>query len=237
MEKFFRKLIIGSPIEPLVRVLLNKPKSVAAPFDNSKSYWDRRYCVGGTSGAGSYGRLAQFKAEIINDFVLQHKVEKVIEFGCGDGNQLLLSNYKNYIGVDVSETAIRICKKKFVSDPTKTFLTSSSCFNQVADLALSLDVIYHLIEDEIYNSYMSTLFSSAQRFVIVYSSNFEENNGCDLHVRHRRFSDWVETNAHSFELIEHIRNSFPYDERDPKNTSFADFYIFKKLPDESSMVP
>jgi hypothetical protein len=32
---------------------------------NSLVYWQERYAEGGTSGAGSYGRLALFKAEVI----------------------------------------------------------------------------------------------------------------------------------------------------------------------------
>ena len=37
-----------------------------------------------------------------------------------------------------------------------------------AELALSLDVIYHLVEDTVYESYMGQLFDSATKYVIVY---------------------------------------------------------------------
>ncbi len=37
-------------------------------FDSS-AYWEERYIQGRNSGNGSYGRLAEFKAKIINDFV------------------------------------------------------------------------------------------------------------------------------------------------------------------------
>ena len=36
-------------------------------FD-SKKYWNDRYLKGNDSGSGSYGILAKFKADIINDF-------------------------------------------------------------------------------------------------------------------------------------------------------------------------
>jgi hypothetical protein len=32
-------------------------------FSGSKAYWENRYADGGNSGAGSYNRLADFKAE------------------------------------------------------------------------------------------------------------------------------------------------------------------------------
>jgi len=41
---------------------------------NSKKYWNDRYVKGQTSGAGSYNQLAQFKANVINDFVSLHLI-------------------------------------------------------------------------------------------------------------------------------------------------------------------
>ncbi len=68
-------------------------------FPGSDKYWEQRYAVGGNSGVGSYGKFANFKAEVINKFVREHKIKSVIEFGCGDGNQLKLANYPSYYTV------------------------------------------------------------------------------------------------------------------------------------------
>lgn len=35
-------------------------------FPGTADYWENRYAKGGTSGAGSYGRQAEWKAEIVN---------------------------------------------------------------------------------------------------------------------------------------------------------------------------
>lgn len=43
--------------------------------------------------------------------------------------------------------------------------------NETADLTLSLDVIYHLIEDNVFFTYMDRLFDSSTKFVIIYSLN------------------------------------------------------------------
>ena len=40
-----------------------------------------------------------------------------------------------------------------------------------ADLTLSLDVIYHLVEDDVFVSAMRALFDKAARFVVIYASN------------------------------------------------------------------
>ena len=116
---------------------------------SSKSYWENRYRKGGNSGSGSYNHLAKFKASILNSFIIKNHINTIIEFGSGDCNQLSLANYKNYIGYDVSQTAIKICKKKFKNDKTKTFIHLNDNFknNKKADLSISLEVIFHLIED------------------------------------------------------------------------------------------
>ena len=41
---------------------------------NSKEYWEKRYLSKNNSGAGSYGHLAEFKSEIINEFLDKHNI-------------------------------------------------------------------------------------------------------------------------------------------------------------------
>ena len=40
---------------------------------DSKKYWNNRYVKGGNSGAGSYNNLAQFKGDVINNFIKKMK--------------------------------------------------------------------------------------------------------------------------------------------------------------------
>lgn len=224
MRKTLKRLIVGTPLEPVVRAMLGRKAGLG--FTSSDKYWDERYRRGGNSGAGSYGRLAAFKAEVLNDFVARHGISSVVEFGSGDGNQLTLACYPSYTGVDVSETAVRACIKRFAQDPSKIFLTLAEYDRLRAELSLSLDVIYHLVENETYDTYMATLFDASERFVIIYASNKDEQPKA-RHVRHRKFTDWVTANQPTFRLIAHIPNQFPFDPEDPRNSSFADFYIFE----------
>lgn len=90
-------------------------------WKSSSDYWERRYRSGCDSGAGSYHRLAVFKADIINDFVRSNNIMSVIEWGCGDGNQLNYAQYPQYTGIDVSAKAVEICKKIFRGDNSKQF--------------------------------------------------------------------------------------------------------------------
>ena len=209
---------------------LFKSKAKTQYIESSSNYWDQRYLKNKDSGAGSYGRLADFKAEVLNEFVEANAIQSVIELGSGDGNQLKLANYKSYIGFDVSEEAIRMCKEMFQDDPTKQFflMDDPDQLDATADLSLSLDVIYHLIEDDVFEGYMNRLFDSSNKFVIIYSSNHE--GYLARHVRSREFTTWVDNQVSGqWQLKEMIKNRYPFDKTDPDNTSISDFYIYEKI--------
>ncbi|MDR0754739.1 MAG: class I SAM-dependent methyltransferase [Prevotellaceae bacterium] len=200
-------------------------------FTTSQQYWIARYKKGGNSGSGSYNRLAVFKAEVINKFIKENNISTVIEFGCGDGNQLRYFNFPSYTGYDISPMAVKRCANIFKNDKSKTFKLLSDKICETADLVLSLDVIFHLVEDITFMGYMERLFHSSKKFVIIYASNYDKQiiiNGQASHVRHRKFTEWIDENATNFKLIEHIPNKYPFKEDEPDITSFADFYIFEK---------
>lgn len=218
----------------------------AQPSDfSSSAYWENRYAAQGNSGAGSYGRLAEFKAEILNAFVAEHGLERVMEFGSGDGNQLTLMNFKKYTGFDVSHSVLQRTRQKFAGDPSKTFLHTDLYSGQTAELTLSLDVIYHLVEDGVYEAYMHRLFEAAEKYVIIYASDADSGNLPPVavpHVKHRGFLTWVRTHMPGWECVQHIPNRYPMPRSAGSNdtlqdTSFADFYIFRRRvpgPAESS---
>lgn len=197
-------------------------------FRDSSSYWEKRYQQGKTSGVGSYGRLAAYKAEVLNEFVAKSNVQSVIEFGCGDGTQLALAKYPSYVGVDVAQGSIALCEKRFAGDTSKSFYLTTKIPADLGqfDLALSLDVVYHLVEDQVFEAYMGSLFAHAGRFVVIYSSNKVEPSGVP-HVRHRLFTKWIEANASQWRKVGVIPNRYPEDPKRPDDTSFADFYIFE----------
>ncbi len=200
------------------------------PFETSGQYWEERYRAGGNSGAGSYGRLARFKAEILNGFVREHGIRSIVELGCGDGSQLGLAEYPSYVGVDVSQVAVSLCRQKYASDASKRFLASEEAQAEKprGEAAFSLDVIYHLVEDQVYEHYMRDLFDAATNWVVIYSSNRDEWVQ-DAHVRHRMFSRWIAEHAPAWKLHEKIAQRYRYEPGKEDETSFADFYIYRRI--------
>jgi hypothetical protein len=218
--------IIGPTARKLARIpIIARARRLA--FQGSTSYWESRYRNGGTSGAGSYGRLADFKAAILNEFVRTRNVCSVVEFGCGDGAQLELAEYPRYVGVDIATASVERCSARFAHDHTKHFYLSAGFPNSLGkfDLSLSLDVIYHLVEDSVFDAYMRSLFASSQRYVVIYASNYDAQTNTS-HVRHRKFTNWIAKNAREWQPVGYIPNRFPFDPTRPDDTSFADFHFF-----------
>ena len=191
----------------MLKRIIKKVRQIIFGF-SSGQYWNSRYEVGGTSGEGSYGKFARFKADAINRFMIEHRILSIIEFGCGDGNQLALINTSKYIGVDVSTNAVEKCRRLYRGDSGKTFLQLNKYRGEMADMGMSLDVIYHLVEDEIYEKYMETLFNASRKYVVIYSSNTDVLAGyvAKEHVRHRKFSALVESRYPQFRLINTVKN-------------------------------
>jgi hypothetical protein len=203
-------------------------------FKGSAEYWDDRYRAQGNSGTGSYDHLAQFKAEIINPFVAKHNIDMVMEFGCGDGNQLKLAKYPNYIGLDVSPTAVQMCHDIFKNDKSKSFLlyNSSAFFDNHhilnADLTMSLDVLYHLVEKEIFEKYLRDLFNTSKKYVIVYATDYDQKEEpIYQHENRRSFTRFVAKEFPNFKLIEQIKNKYEHVKKGEIGSD-CDFFIYEK---------
>jgi SAM-dependent methyltransferase len=227
-EKRRIRVPVRNLIRPLPGVRQFSLLRQRAAFRGSAPYWERKYARGGTSGPGSYDAAAEAKAAFLNDFVRARGIGSVIEFGCGDGNQLSLAGYPAYIGLDVSCSAVERCARRFADDPAKSFfLYDGACFTDraglfTADLAISLDVIYHLTEDAVFETYMTHLFAAGQRYVIIYATN-GERRGTAPHVRHRRFTPWVEARGQGWRLLEVTQGPNPGPDR-------ADFFTYERRP-------
>ena len=115
----------------------------------------------------------------------------------------------------------------FYFDNHKTFHKMDDYSGEKAELAISLDVIYHLIEDSVFETYMHCLFNAATAFVIIYSSNDEKIPNKAAHVKHRCFAKWVAKNKNKWKLQQVITNQYPWKGK-TETGSFSDFYIYTK---------
>lgn len=166
-------------------------------FD-SKLYWEKRYNTRQNSGAGSYGEECRWKADYVNKIINQYQIQSINDYGHGDCNQLkYINGFSSYYGYDVSKTIRSKCREQFSNSKYK-FIDDVADL-PFSDLSISLDVVYHLIEDEYYEDYLGNLFSNSN-YVIIYSTDFYKQESS--HVTHRNFSTYVDENFKNHKLID-----------------------------------
>ena len=85
-------------------------------------------------------------------------------------------NYEQYLGVDVSRSAVKACKKIFRTDSTKRFQT----YNPLRplkvgmfDATVSLEVLMHVIDEDAFVATLDNMFSHARKLVILHAPLFE----------------------------------------------------------------
>jgi SAM-dependent methyltransferase len=198
-------------------------------FPTSTVHWQRHYEHGGDSGPGSYGEYATYKANLINQVVRERSIRSIIELGCGDGNQLGYLKVDQYIGLDISKIAIKRCVARYGGDPTRSFIWYNQDYFHdplralSADCAMSLDVIFHLIEDDVFFRYMQTLFNCGRRFVMIYGWDEEEKQRHHVSVRVRKYSAYIAANIPNFRVALHVA----------KQGRFSDFYLYERMPNST----
>lgn len=148
---------------------------------NMIEYWERRYRTGGISGAGSRGSEAVVKAQLVQNLINVHDISSVLDLGCGDGYIASMIYAERYVGYDPSVSATKVAQEfcphlEFVNEvPDEEF-----------DLILSMDVIFHLVTDDLYRDYLELLFSERARQVLVYGTD-QHLTGAP-HVLHRNWT-------------------------------------------------
>jgi SAM-dependent methyltransferase len=183
---------------------------------------------------GDAQRALAFKADVLNALVAEQAITRVIEFGCGDGRQLERTPYPAYIGLDAARHAVLACKRRFAGDRTKSFflcdplawVDNHAVFQ--GELAISLDVLCYLVEDEVFDAYMACLFDAASRFVAVHSTNQDAPVKAQ-HIRHRRFTVWVARHRPEWALIRTVASRPPSEKETPTSVP-AEFFIFERKP-------
>lgn len=202
-------------------------------FD-SIGYWESRYAKGGNSGAGSYRDMCRFKTRTLNRLIKRNKIRSVIDFGCGDGNQIKSLKVDSYLGLEVSYTAIQKCKRVC---PDKQFMYYSPYNFKIDkgqyDMSVSVDVIYHIIEPELFQAHLTHLFISASKMVVIYAPNItgrefkeEFNISPDRHITFRKFTEVIKKRFPSWKLTQVIPNRYPVRDSDLTSGSLSEFFVY-----------
>jgi SAM-dependent methyltransferase len=150
-------------------------------------YWHNRYLDGKGSGPSSRGDVAAAKADRINR-LLDGTTRTVVDWGVGDGTVAAGIDANRYLGVDITQAALDLARAACGPRPGWSWLLYDPHLppplTVQADLALSLDVLFHLTDDQAYRTYLQLLFGSAPT-VFIRASNYDAPR--NDHMRRRRW--------------------------------------------------
>ena len=182
-------------------------KKITKRFIDSRNYWEDRYYYSGNSGKGSYAKDAIQKANFLNDTILNFGLSNVIDVGCGDGNNLKIFKSDFYFGIDVSKTVIEKNILTFKGHKNKKFFFLNNNYSKILNeinssikndesLIVSFDVIFHLVEDDVYKKHINFINNINACYCIITSSDIDiDYNPTVPHVRHRNYSNDLQRNG------------------------------------------
>lgn len=142
-------------------------------------YWEERYRRGGFSGAGSRGEEAAQKVQLVNDVVEANGVQSLLDLGCGDGHVAAGISVARYTGYDPAPSALALAREQ---RPDGHFMRTLPAGPMRFDMTLSMDVLFHLVDERTYAEYLEALFGYSD-LVLVYGTDKELQGRS--HVLHR----------------------------------------------------
>lgn len=173
------------------------------------------------------GDLLSWKASVVNSIIKENRVNSGLELGSGDGKFASLLSLKKYVGYDISDSAVTLANEKF-DNPNFRTSTKPPFFWRKFDITMSIDVIYHIVENRDFNKHMAKLFSAANTLVVIYSYPKKPSEKMSEHIKFNDFTSWAERQAPGWELVGQIPNKFPFDENYPNSTSKSEFFVYKR---------
>lgn len=152
-------------------------EQIGRSFQNAL-FWSFRYehFPERGSGVGSRGMNGEYKRELLREHGIE-SASSVLDVGCGDLEVIRPFELRKYIGIDVSQTAIRRARHIM---PEGLFLLGMDEGTPSADFVLCLEVLIHQPTAEEYNRVINFITARTKRTLIVsgYSSGSEaiDNN-------------------------------------------------------------
>lgn len=188
------------------------------PF-NTRRYWNRRYQRGSGSSFEPHEGVINFETGLINEFIKKHEIKSVLDMGCGDGSVFQrLRNLPIYHGMDISSIIIARMQQKYEKDDSRMFFEPHTMPDYYYDLVISIDTIYHLVNDHEYIDYLEKLEKKCKNYLIISSTNYNAYYGGG-YIRHRAFLKDIKDLG--FKLLKKVDSPFDTDQ--------CGYFVFEKL--------
>lgn len=157
--------------------VIDKINNVIKSNFNNSLFWNYRYFTNPElgSGIGSRGEFIEYKSKILKNIGIE-KAESVLDVGCGDLEIISKFKIKKYFGIDASDQALKIARKRY---PGGIFLNHEDRANApAAEFVVCLDVAIHQETREKYFDLINFLASKTDKTLIIsgYNNDIADNS-------------------------------------------------------------
>jgi len=151
----------------------------------------------------------------------KYDLKSISDVGCGECTLLpYLQGIRKYYGYDISPAVLSKVSKNAQDGFSKEFILLTNNTKIVSsDLVLSLEVIFHQVNDDEYLDYMRKLVNSNGEYLLILTMNegiLKTNHIKNRHIKYRDISKFMDSTNYS--LVE----KFPFTERT------STYYLYKK---------
>ena len=130
-------------------------------------YWEKRYALGGISGAGSIGLSRDWKWKVITSVLPE--IDHIIDVGCGDLTFWEGRSCKDYTGIDISKTVIEGNRKKrpnwnLIVSPAETYINGVR-----SECVFCLDTLFHIMDDNAFMAILKNLCFCSTKYIFIHT--------------------------------------------------------------------
>ena len=128
------------------------------------------------SGIGSHDeKCVNRSITYINNFIKEHNIKSLLDFGCGDFNIGSKLNIDMYYGVDISKDLIEYNKLKY-EDELHKFIFNNESYNNLpsTDLIIIKEVLQHLDNDKI-KEILDHLIHITNKYIIIFDTSYNDD--------------------------------------------------------------
>jgi 2-polyprenyl-3-methyl-5-hydroxy-6-metoxy-1,4-benzoquinol methylase len=140
------------------------------------------------SGVGSRGDILDYKKRLLKYITYDFKEKNIIDVGCGDLELTKEFNFKKYLGLDISEESLKICKNKRPDWRFENVSITDDSIKEV-DLIICFDVLIHQSSLSDFREMISTIVSKSQNRVIIGAYNEPPEFKSDITYYHNGILD------------------------------------------------
>lgn len=145
---------------------------------NNRLFWDSRYALDPAlgSGLGSRGEQLDYKRGVLELVVKRYRPQTILDVGCGDLSVGSVLPERGYLGIDVSETVIRLNIGRY---PGRSFQCGDFLKMDlpVADMVVCLDVLIHLSGRDVYRRFVARLVELCGRVGVIAGDDTDQQPG------------------------------------------------------------